>query len=88
MAFAQIHASRISYDVLDSNRVGSAVSCVGKVNADESTLAISNAQQLLKVMCEVYRARDTRLGRDVAVKVLPSSFAADADPLHRFEQEA
>src|SRR2546426_1378053 len=39
-------------------------------------------------MGEVYRARDTRLGRDVAVKVLPSSFSADRDRLRRFEQEA
>src|SRR5262245_26610797 len=39
-------------------------------------------------MGEVYRARDTRLGRDVAIKVLPSSLSADADRLHRFEQEA
>ena len=39
-------------------------------------------------MGEVYRARDSRLGRDVAVKVLPSSFAADADRMARFEQEA
>src|SRR3989442_1441915 len=39
-------------------------------------------------MGEVYRARDTRLGRDVAVKVLPSSFSADAQRLHRFQQEA
>ncbi len=39
-------------------------------------------------MGEVYRARDTRLGRDVAVKVLPSSFSRDPDRLHRFEQEA
>ncbi|MGI9101498.1 MAG: protein kinase domain-containing protein [Terriglobales bacterium] len=39
-------------------------------------------------MGEVYRARDTRLGRDVAVKVLPESFARDADRLRRFEQEA
>jgi serine/threonine protein kinase len=39
-------------------------------------------------MGEVYRARDTRLGRDVAVKVLPSTFSADADRLRRFEQEA
>ncbi len=39
-------------------------------------------------MGEVYRARDTRLGRDVAVKVLPPGFAADADRLRRFEREA
>jgi serine/threonine protein kinase len=39
-------------------------------------------------MGEVYRARDTRLGRDVAVKVLPASFSSDPDRLHRFEQEA
>ncbi len=39
-------------------------------------------------MGEVYRARDTRLGRDVALKVLPDLFAADRDRLHRFEQEA
>ena len=39
-------------------------------------------------MGEVYRARDPRLGRDVAVKVLPVSFAADTERLRRFEQEA
>jgi hypothetical protein len=39
-------------------------------------------------MSEVYRARDTRLGRDVAIKVLPESLADDADRLLRFEQEA
>ena len=39
-------------------------------------------------MGEVYRAKDTRLGRDVAIKVLPASFAHDADRLRRFEQEA
>src|SRR5438876_10140495 len=39
-------------------------------------------------MGEVYRARDTRLGRDVAVKVLPSSYADNKERLHRFEQEA
>jgi eukaryotic-like serine/threonine-protein kinase len=39
-------------------------------------------------MGEVFRAKDTRLGRDVAVKVLPEAFAQDADRLRRFEQEA
>jgi serine/threonine protein kinase/Tol biopolymer transport system component len=39
-------------------------------------------------MGEVYRARDSRLDRIVAVKVLPASFAVDADRLRRFEQEA
>ena len=39
-------------------------------------------------MGEVCRARDTRLGRDVAIKVLPAEFAADPDRLRRFEQEA
>jgi len=39
-------------------------------------------------MGEVYRARDSRLRREVALKVLPSSFAADRDRLNRFEREA
>jgi serine/threonine protein kinase len=39
-------------------------------------------------MGEVYRARDSALGRDVAIKVLPSAFSADADRLRRFKQEA
>src|SRR5688500_5194619 len=39
-------------------------------------------------MGQVYRARDTQLGRDVAIKVIASSFAADKDRLRRFEQEA
>src|SRR6201993_101052 len=39
-------------------------------------------------MGEVYRARDPRLGRDVAIKVIPVSLAADSERLRRFEQEA
>jgi serine/threonine protein kinase len=39
-------------------------------------------------MGEVYRARDPRIGREVAIKILPSSFSGNADRLRRFEQEA
>jgi serine/threonine protein kinase len=39
-------------------------------------------------MGEVYRARDPRIGRDVAVKVLPAAFSKDPERLRRFEQEA
>ncbi|MGH9365121.1 MAG: protein kinase domain-containing protein, partial [Thermoanaerobaculia bacterium] len=39
-------------------------------------------------MGEVYKAKDPRLSREVAIKVLPASFSSDADRLRRFEQEA
>ncbi len=39
-------------------------------------------------MGEVYQARDTRLDRSVAIKILPAAFSSDTDRLHRFEQEA
>src|SRR5437867_9161339 len=39
-------------------------------------------------MGEVYRARDTRLGRDVAIKVLPQHLSANSDVRARFEREA
>jgi hypothetical protein len=39
-------------------------------------------------MGEVYRARDTRLDREVAIKILPQNYSADIDRLKRFEQEA
>ncbi len=39
-------------------------------------------------MGEVYRARDTKLDRDVAIKILPDAFAADPERLARFQREA
>jgi eukaryotic-like serine/threonine-protein kinase len=39
-------------------------------------------------MGEVYLARDVEIGRDVALKVLPSTFSSDKDRLQRFQQEA
>jgi serine/threonine protein kinase len=39
-------------------------------------------------MGEVYRARDAKLGRDVALKILPAAFAADPDRMARFQREA
>ena len=39
-------------------------------------------------MGEVYRAHDSRLGRDVAIKALPADFAQDPERLSRFEREA
>src|SRR5215469_4829875 len=39
-------------------------------------------------MGEVYRAHDTRLNREVAIKVLPAALSSDPDRLRRFEQEA
>jgi serine/threonine protein kinase len=39
-------------------------------------------------MGQVFRARETKLDRDVAIKVLPETFARDADRLARFQREA
>ena len=55
-----------------------------------TTLAYFEIQSLLGAggMGEVYRARDTRLGRAVALKVLPPAFAQDPERISRFEREA
>src|SRR6266542_3817408 len=67
-------------------------------DVDSSVLALSPGTRLSPYeifsavgvggMGEVYRARDPRLSRDVAIKVLPASFSQDPDRLRRFEQEA
>jgi eukaryotic-like serine/threonine-protein kinase len=55
-----------------------------------SRLGVYEIQSLIGAggMGEVYRARDARLQRDVAIKVLPAAFAADPERMMRFEQEA
>src|SRR5262245_33933360 len=54
------------------------------------SLGIYQIQALIGAggMGEVYRARDTRLRRDVAIKILPEAFTRDADRRARFEREA
>ncbi len=58
--------------------------------ATGSRLGIHEILGLLGVggMGEVYRARDTKLNRQVAIKVLPSAYAHDAERLARFHREA
>ena len=57
---------------------------------DGHRIGVYEVQALLGAggMGEVYRARDTKLGRDVAIKILPPIFTADADRLPRFRREA
>ncbi|MBI3050332.1 MAG: serine/threonine-protein kinase [Acidobacteria bacterium] len=68
---------------------------VGRVLSDPPALAgqrlgVYHLQERIGAggMGDVYRARDTRLGRDVAIKILPRAFTDDPDRLARFEREA
>jgi len=73
--------SQVAADVLDRSRDGFAE---GQTLGPYRVLGKLGAGG----MGEVYRARDERIGREVAIKVLRSSFSADPDRLRRFEQEA
>src|SRR3972149_5666128 len=69
---------------MEQERQKPAVSLVGSTISHYTVLAMIGAGG----MGEVYRAAGTRLGREVAIKVLPAAFSQDADRLRRFEQEA
>src|SRR4051794_39655829 len=77
-------AGFMSTPAVDSGMLGPAASFVGRrlgPYAVESPLGMGG-------MGEVYRARDSKLGRDVAIKILPRIFTSDFDRLARFELEA
>jgi serine/threonine protein kinase/Tol biopolymer transport system component len=75
---------------LDGDAVETAASIVGPPLLTEQRFGPYRVLELIGVggMGEVYRARDGKLGRDVAIKLLPQPFAADPDRLARFEREA
>jgi hypothetical protein len=80
-------------DVLSQPAVGIAAQMVsdpGGSNLIGRQIGIYRLEALLGAggMAEVYRARDTKLGRDVAIKILPHALTADRDRLARFEREA
>jgi Tol biopolymer transport system component len=85
--------SRASWRVLDGSAMGVAaqlVSHVGNTSMLGRRLGVYELSGLLGAggMGEVYRAFDTRLGREVAIKILPRAFKADPDRVIRFEREA
>jgi TolB-like protein len=76
-------------DFLASGRLASAMRALG-ADLIGTSIGIYHITALLGVggMGEVYRARDTKLGREVAIKILPGLFISDPDRLTRFEREA
>ena len=90
--------SLLSYEAVGHAAIdGSAVEAVGRAMAVEQSCSwagrqVSHYRVLSRLggggMGEVYRARDIRLGRDVAIKALPLAFAGDSARMRRFEEEA
>jgi eukaryotic-like serine/threonine-protein kinase len=90
--------SLLSYEAVSDAAIdGSAMEAVSRVMAVEQSHSwvgrqVSHYQVLSRLggggMGEVYRARDHRLGRDVAIKALPLAFATDSARMRRFEEEA
>ena len=76
-------------DFLASGHLHSAIRHLG-VDLIGKSIGVYHITALLGVggMGEVYRARDTKFGRDVAIKILPRLFTSDPDRLARFEREA
>ena len=90
--------SLLSYEAVDHAAIdGSAMKAVGRAIAVEQSHSwvgrqVSHYRVLSRLggggMGEVYRARDIRLGRHVAIKALPLAFATDSVRMRRFEEEA
>ena len=90
--------SLLCYEAHDRTMVdGSALQVLGRAMAvEQSTFWIGRHVSHYRIlslldrggMGEIYRARDTRLGRDVAIKALPHVYSADPARLQRFEQES
>src|SRR5262249_40104154 len=85
-SFMQDNALAVAAQALDPNELGQTAPLLfpGQGIGAYKILALLGRGG----MGVVYRARDERLRRDVAIKLLPASFANDADRLRRFEQEA